>query len=63
MNPQRKKGYFSYGGKMQSITDILKEHGVSEFLQRNGPMKEGPLRNKLRRLLKTNGIRKDMVDA
>ena len=48
----RKKGFFTYNGKLQSITNILKEPGVSEFLQRNGPMKDGPLRNKLRRVLK-----------
>ena len=58
-----KKGYFNYGGRLQSITDIMKEHGVSEFLQRNGPLKEGPLRNKLRRLLKVNGITRESVDA
>ena len=61
--PTRRKGYFTYGGRLQSITDIMKEHGVSEFLQRNGPMKEGPQRNKLRRLLKVNGITKEGVDA
>ena len=61
--PTHRKGYFNYNGKLKSITGIMKEHGVSEFLQRNGPMKEGPLRNKLRRLLKVNGITKEAVDA
>ena len=61
--PSRRKEYFIYGGRLQSITDIMKEHGVSEFLQRNGPMKEGSLQNKLRRLLKVNGITKEAVDA
>ena len=59
----RKKGFFIYNGKSQSITNILKEPGVPEFLQRNGPMKDGPLRNKLRRLLKVGGITKDVVDT
>ena len=59
----RKRGYFAYNGKLQSITNILKEQGVSEFLQRNGPMKNGPQRNKLRRLLKVGGITKDVVDT
>ena len=49
MNPLNKKGYFLYDGKLLSITDALKEPGVSEFLQRNGPLKNEPLRNKLRR--------------
>ena len=35
----RKKGFFAYNGKLQSITNILKEPGVSEFLQRNRPKK------------------------
>ena len=61
--PTHRKGYFNYNGKLKSITGIMKEHGVSEFLQRNGPMKEGPLRNKLRQLLKVNGITKEAVDA
>ena len=59
----RKKGFFAYNGKLQSITNILKEPGVSEFLQRNRPMKNGPLRNKLRRVLKVGGITKEAVDA
>ena len=59
----RRKGYFTYNSKLQSITDILKEPGVSEFLQRNGPLKEGPLRNKLRRVLKVGGITKEAVDT
>ena len=59
----RKKGFFTCNGRLQSITDIMKQHGVSEFLQRNGPLKEGPQRSKLRRLLKVNGITKEMVDA
>ena len=58
-----RKGFFNFNGRLQSITDILKERGVSEFLQRNGPMKEGPQRNKLRRLLKVNGITREAVDA
>ena len=58
-----KRGFFTYNGKLQSITNILKEPGVSEFLQRNGPMKNGPQRNKLRRLLKVGGITKDVVDT
>ena len=36
---------------------------MSEFLQRNGPLRTGPLRNKLRRLLKSNGITKELVDG
>ena len=59
----RKRGYFAYNGKLQSITNILKEPGVSEFLQRNGPLRSGPQRNKLRRLLKVGGITKDVVDT
>ena len=59
----RRRGYFAYNGKLQSITNILKGPGVPEFLQRNGPMKDGPLRNKLRRLLKVGGITKDVVDT
>ena len=59
----RRKGFFAYNGKLQSVTDILKEHGVSEFLQRNGPLKDGRLRNKLRRVLKVGGITKEAVDA
>ena len=59
----RRKGYFTYNGKLQSITNILKEPGVPEFLQRNGPLKDGPLRNKLRRVLKVGGITKEAVDA
>ena len=47
--PGHKKGFFTYNGKSQSITNILKEPGVSEFLQRNGPLRSGPQRNKLRR--------------
>ena len=58
-----KKGFFIYNGKSQSITNIMKEPGVSEFLQQNGPMRDGPLRNKLWRLLKVGGITKDAVDT
>ena len=61
--PNKRKGFFTYNGKLQSITNILKEPSVSEFLQQNGPMKNGPLRNKLRRLLKVGGITKDVVDT
>ena len=61
--PNKRKGFFTYNGRLQSITNILKEPGVSEFLQRNGPMKNGPQRNKLRRLLKVGGITKDVVDT
>ena len=61
--PNRRKGFFTYNGKSQSITNILKEPGVSEFLQRNGPLRSGPQRNKLRRLLKVGGITKDVVDT
>ena len=60
--PNKRKGFFTYNGRLQSITNILKEPGVSEFLQQNGPMKNGPQRNKLRRLLKVGGITKDAVD-
>ena len=63
MSNRRRKGSFAYNGRLQSITNILKEPGVSEFLQRNGPMKNGPLRNKLRRLLKVGGITKSVVDT
>ena len=59
----RKKGPFVYNGRSQSTTNILKEPGVSEFLQRNGPLRSGPQRNKLRRLLKVGGITKDVVDT
>ena len=59
----RKKGFFAYNGKLQSITNILKEPGVPEFLQWGGPMKNGSLRNKLRRVLKVGGITKESVDA
>lgn len=59
----KRKGYFSYDGKNLSITDILKEPGVSEFLQKNGPLKNSPLRNKLRRLFKVGGITKAKVDT
>ena len=41
----------------------MKEPGVPEFLQRNGPLKSGPQRNKLRRLLKVDGITKEAVDT
>ena len=58
-----KKGFFIYNGKSQPITNILKEPGVSEFLQQNGAMRDGPSRNKLRRLLKVGGITKDAVDT
>ena len=44
MSPQRSKGYILYDGKLLSITDGLKELRLSEFLQRNGPLKNGPLR-------------------
>ena len=59
----RRKGFFTYNGRSQTITDILKEPGVPEFLQRNGPLKSGPQRNKLRRLLKVDGITKEAVDT
>ena len=61
--PNRRKGFFTYNGKLQSITNILKEPGVSEFLQRNGPLRSGPQRNKLQRLLKVGGVTKDVVDT
>ena len=57
-----KKGHFQYDGKSLSITDALKEPGVSKFLQRNGPLKNGPLRNKLRRLFKVGVMSKGLVD-
>ena len=59
----RRKGFFTYNGKLQSVTNILTEPGVSEFLQRDGPMKDESLRNKLRRVLKVGGITKEAVDA
>lgn len=58
----KRKGYFLYDNKQLSITDALKEPGVSEFVQRNGPLKNGPLRNKNRRLFKASGITKGLVD-
>ena len=57
-----RKGYFIYENKKLSLTDALKEPEVSEFLQRDGPLKNGPPRNKLRRLFKVNGITRELVD-
>ena len=61
MNPQRRKGYFNYEGKL-SITDVLKEPGVLEFLQKNGLLNERSARNKLRALFRADEISKEMVD-
>ena len=40
---------------------LLRTWGIG-ILQRNGPLKNGPLRNKLRRLFKTTGITRALVD-
>lgn len=49
MTTRGKKQLLKYGNDLLSITDVLKIPGVSEYIQRNGPLTDGSLRNRLRR--------------
>ena len=51
-----------YDGESLSITELLRKPGVSEYLERNGPLTYESQRNKLRRELKVGKFTKEAVD-
>ena len=51
-----------YDGEPLSITELLQKPGVTEYLERGGPLTDGERRNKLRRELKVRKFTKEAVD-
>ena len=51
-----------YDGESLSITELLRKPGVSEYLERNGPLTYESQRNKLRRELKVGKFTKEAVN-
>ena len=51
-----------YDGEPLSITELLQKPGVTQYLERGGPLTDGERRNKLRRELKVGKFTKEAVD-
>ena len=51
-----------YDGESLSITELLQKPGVTDYLERGGPLTDGERRNKLRRELKVGNFSKEAVD-
>ena len=49
-------------GEPLSITELLQKPGVTEYLERGGPLMDSERRNKLRRELKVGKFTKEAVD-
>ena len=62
--PRRRRGKetFPFGNRTLSITGILREPGVVEYLESNGSLTDGARQNKLRRKLRVGNFNKGVVD-
>ena len=62
--PRRRRGKetFPFRNRTLSITGILREPGVVEYLESNGSLTDGARQNKLRRKLRVGNFNKEVVD-
>ena len=51
-----------YDGESLSITELLQKPGVTEYLEKGGPLTDGERRNKLRRELKVGKFTREAVN-
>ena len=63
MVQQGRKETFPYGDRFLSITEILREPGVLEFLESNGPLTDDGQQNKFRRKLRVGTLPTDISNA